>query len=81
MDGNFLYVCCKNIWELVMEMFVTADEVDVSYLSIVEEKFTREKLCSRISGRGITLQTIVGRIFVVEKWDEIIFRYISITVP
>lgn len=50
-----------------MEMFVTADEVDVSYLSIVEEKFTREKLCSRISGRGITLQTIVGRIFVVEK--------------
>lgn len=65
-----------------MEMFVTADEVDVSYLSIVEEKFTREKfLCSRISGRGITLQTIVGRIFVVEKWDEIIFRYISITVP
>lgn len=64
-----------------MEMFVTADEVDVSYLSIVEEKFTREKLCSCISGRGITLQTIVGRIFVVEKWDEIIFRYISITVP
>ena len=64
-----------------MEMFVTADEVDVSYLSIVEEKFTREKLCSRISGGGITLQTIVGRIFVVEKWDEIIFRYISITVP
>lgn len=64
-----------------MEMFVTADEVDVSYLSIVEEKFTGEKLCSRISGRGITLQTIVGRIFVVEKWDEIIFRYISITVP
>lgn len=64
-----------------MEMFVIADEVDVSYLSIVEEKFTREKLCSRISGRGITLQTIVGRIFVVEKWDEIIFRYISITVP
>lgn len=50
-----------------MEMFVTADKVDVSYLSIVEEKVTREKLCSRISGRGITLQTIVGRIFVVEK--------------
>lgn len=36
----------------------------------------REKLYSRIEG----LQTIVGRILVLEKWDETIFRYISITV-